>query len=139
MDKNVYKAINWTVLVPLILIGFIILVNAFLDLSGTTQSFDDAQSRAEFRWSSNHTLLTVGVIFFSTLLALGWKRIFPFNVPLALIIAGFCYELVFFTFTVGWVGIVGLLGLGIAIVVGVILMMLYSVFLFIERRKKPIQ
>ncbi|MBY0223898.1 RND transporter [Mammaliicoccus sciuri] len=136
INKRILKTINWFVFISLVLIGVITAVFAFLDINSTSHSFDADQSRAEFRWSSIHTAFSVVLILLLTFLGLGWKRLFPFNVPIALIIAGLLYSLFFLTFTVGWVGMVGLLGLAIAIVVGMILIIVYSVYLLNEKRKR---
>ena len=49
--------------------------------------------------------------------------------------AGFGYELLFPSFTVGWVGIHGMIGLFIAFLIGMILKISYFVSKLIERRK----
>ncbi|MBA2869823.1 hypothetical protein HNQ85_000081 [Anoxybacillus calidus] len=137
-NKSHLKTINWFIFGLLISIGVITAIITLLDLNNlndTTQSLDGRQSRAEFRWSSMHTAMTVVLLILSTFLAIGWKRLFPFNVPIALIIAGFYYELFFLTFTVGWVGIQGMIGLLLALLTGVILIISHSVFIFIKRKK----
>jgi hypothetical protein len=137
-NKSHLKTINWFIFRLLISIGVITAIITLLDLNNlndTTQSLDGRQSRAEFRWSSMHTAMTVVLLILSTFLAIGWKRLFPFNVPIALIIAGFYYELFFLTFTVGWVGIQGMIGLLLALLTGVILIISHSVFIFIKRKK----
>ncbi|HZG60586.1 MAG TPA: RND transporter [Anoxybacillus sp.] len=137
-NKSHLKTINWFIFGLLISIGVITAIITLLDLNNlndTTQSLDGRQSRAEFRWSSMHTAMTVVLLILLTFLAIGWKRLFPFNVPIALIIAGFYYELFFLTFTVGWVGIQGMIGLLLALLTGVILIISHSVFIFIKRKK----
>src|SRR5690606_17065024 len=63
------------------------------------------------------------------------KRLFPFNVPIAIILVGFCYMLFFLTFTIGWIGALGMFGFLIAFLIGVVLMISYAVSNRRERRK----
>ncbi|WP_245864218.1 hypothetical protein [Fredinandcohnia onubensis] len=79
--------------------------------------------------------ISIAVLISSALLAKGWKRLFPFNVPIAIILLGFCYFLFFLIFTTGWVGFQGMFGFFIAFLLGVILIIFYTVVNRIERRK----
>lgn len=64
-----------------------------------------------------------------------WKRLFPFNVPIAIILVGFCYVLLFLTCTIGWVGIQGILGFFISFFIGMILIISYLISFLIQRRR----
>lgn len=137
-NKSNLKTVNSFIFLFFVLIGIITIVITLLDLNNfnaATEPLDGQQSRAEFRWSSIHTMITAILLIFSAFLAIGWKRLFPFNVPLALIIAGFYYELFFLTFTVGWVGIQGMVGLLVALLTGLILIIFHSVSIYMARKK----
>lgn len=134
-NKNILKTINWVTFAIIVLVGIVTAATTLHDLNTVPAYGEDAQSRAEFRWGSLHTIMSVTILFCSSLLALGWKRLFPFNVPIAIIITGFCFALFFLTFTVGWVSLVGIFGLFAALLMGIILIVSYSVYYFIERRK----
>ncbi|MGV3466019.1 MAG: RND transporter [Heyndrickxia sp.] len=134
-NKTKLKIINWVIFVLLVSISVITVATTLSYLNEATHSFNnEAQSRLEFRWGLFHTLITVVILFFSTILIIGWKRLFPFNVPFALIIVGICYELFFLTFTIGWVGVQGMFGFVIALLVAIILIITHSFFLFFARR-----
>lgn len=135
--KNNLKTINWAIFTFIVLVGVVTAAITLYDLNTTTHTTfgEEAQSRAEFRWGSLHTIISVAILFISSFLALGWKRLFPFNVPIAIIIAGFCYVLFFLTFTVGWVGMQGIIGFLIAFLIGIILIVSFLVFSFFESRK----
>ena len=137
--KNRYnfKIINWVTFAIIILVGVITATITLYDLNSTTHSTlgNEAQSRAEFGWGFLHTIISVAIILISSFLALGWKRLFPFNVPIAIVIAGLCYLLFFLTFTIGWVRFLGIFGFFIALLIGGILIVSYSVLNFLESRK----
>jgi hypothetical protein len=95
----------------------------------------DAQSRAEFRWGSIQMFILIAILIYSVLLAKEWKRLFPFNVPIAIILLGFCYVFFFLTFTTGWVDFQGMFGFFIALLLGLILIISYTIVNRIERRK----
>lgn len=136
-SKKYLKTINWATFTIIVLLGVVTAAITLYDLNNTTHTNfgDEGQSRAEFRWGFLHTIISVVILLISSFLALGWKRLFPFNVPIAIIIAGFCYVLFFLTFTIGWVGFLGIFGFLIAFLIGVILIVSYSVFKFFESRK----
>ncbi len=136
-NKTNLKTLNWAIFTTIVLVGVVTAAITLYGLNSTTHTTfgDEAQSRAEFRWGLLHTIISVAILFISSFLALGWKRLFPFNVPIAIIIAGFCYVLFFLTFTVGWVAIQGIIGFFIAFLIGVILIVSYSVSNFLESRK----
>lgn len=136
-NQNNLKTINWAIFTSIILVGVVTAAITLFDLNSTTHTTigEEAQSRADFRWGSLHTIILVAILFISSFLVWGWKRVFPYNVPIAIIIAGFCYVLFFQTFTVGWVGIQGIIGFFIAFLIGIILILSYLVFNFLESRK----
>ena len=135
-NKNILKTINWTIFTIIVLVGVVTAAITLYDLNSYKNIlYLIKTSRAEFRWGFLHTIISVAILLISSFLALGWKRLFPFNVPIAIIIVGFCYVLFFLTFTIGWVGFLGIFGFFIAFLTGVILIVSYAVFYFLESRK----
>ncbi|QUG41736.1 RND transporter [Psychrobacillus sp. INOP01] len=134
-NKNILKTINWASFTTIVLVSVVTATITLYDLNTHTTYGEEGQSRAKFRWGLFDTIISVVILFMSSFLALCWKRLFPFNVPIAIIIVGFCYVLFFLTFTVGWVAFQGIFGFFIAFLTGVILIVCYSVFYFLERRK----
>lgn len=134
-NKNIFKKINWVTFTTIVLTGVVTAAITFYDLNTHTTYGEEGQSRAEFRWGFLHTIISVAILLISSFLVWGWKRLFPFNVPIAIIITGFCYVLFFLTFTIGWVGFLGIIGFFISFLIGIILMVSYSVFNFLESRK----
>ncbi|GKV67136.1 MULTISPECIES: RND transporter [unclassified Sporosarcina] len=133
INQRVLKRINWSVFFTLIFAGCILAILVLMDVNSAAQSFDSDQSRIEFRWSSIHAIFAVIMILLSVLLGLGWKRLFPFNVPVALIIAGLWYTLFFLTFTVGWVRAAGFIGLVAAGSAGILLIAGYTIY-FVKKK-----
>ncbi|MEH7237637.1 RND transporter [Bacillus sp. JJ1562] len=133
--KASLKAINWTIFILVVFIAVITAYITLYDLNNTPAFGEDAQSRAGFRWGSLHIIISIAILIISVFLEIGWKRLFPFNVPIAIILVGFCYVLIFLTFTIGWVGAQGMLGFFIAFLIGVVLIISYSFSNLIERRK----
>ncbi|MFS0823247.1 RND transporter [Bacillus sp. 1P02SD] len=133
--KEFMKAINWTIFILVVFTAVITAYITLYDLNHPPAFGEDAQSRAGFRWGSLHIFISIAILIISAFLAIGWKRLFPLNVPIAIILVGFCYILFFLTFTIGWVGAVGMLGFLIAFLVGMVLIISYSVANLIERRK----
>lgn len=124
--KDAPKTINWLVFTFLILIG---VITGFSSMMGLDQA---PQSRFDFSWDSTLAIITVTLFIFSIALGIGWKRLFPFNVPIALMIIGGWYFFIFITFVTGWVGILGMIGLAIGFAAGLLLIILHSVVLFIK-------
>jgi hypothetical protein len=135
MIKSNLKAINWTIFIMVVLTAVITAFTTIYDLYHTPAFGEDAQSRVGFRWGTLHMIFLLAILIISVFLATGWKRLFPFNVPIAIILVGFCYVLFFLTFTIGWVGIQGMLGFFIAFLIGMILIGSYSISLLIKRRR----
>ncbi|WP_144510104.1 RND transporter [Bacillus sp. FJAT-22090] len=134
-NKNILKTINWVAFATIVLAGIVTALITLYDLNTQTIYGEEGQSRAGIRWGFLHTIISVVILFMSSFLALGWKRLFPFNVPIAIIIAGFYYVLFFLTFTIGWVGFLGIFGFFIAFLIGVGLIVSYLVLYLLERRK----
>ncbi|MEH7386348.1 RND transporter [Bacillus sp. JJ1521] len=133
-NKKNLRAINWTIFILVVLIAIITAYITLYDLYTTPAIGEAAQSRAGFRWGSLHIIISIAILIISAFLAIGWKRLFPYNVPVAIILVGFCYVLFFLTFTIGWVSLQGMLGFFIAFLIGVILIISYSISIHIERR-----
>lgn len=134
-NKNKLQAINWIIFTIVLLTAVITAFTTMYDLNNTPAFGEEAQSRAGFRFGTLHMIFLVAILIISVFLATGWKRLFPFNVPVAIILVGFCYVLFFLTFTIGWVGIQGMLGFFIAFLIGMILIGCYSISFLMERRK----
>jgi len=134
-NKNIFKTINWATFATVVLVGVVTAAITLYDLNTDTTYGEESQSSVVFRWSFLRTIFSVVILLISSFLALGWKRLFPFNVPIAIIIVGFCYALFFLTFTRGWVGSIGIFGFFIAFLIGIILIVSYSVLNFLESRK----
>jgi hypothetical protein len=134
-NKNNLKTINWSIFIIVLLTAIITAIITLYDLYNTPAFGEDAQSRAGFRWGTLHIIIAVAILVISVFLTKGWKRLFPFNIPVAIILVGFCYVLFFLTFTIGWVSIQGMLGFFVAFLIGVILISSYSIYFLIERRK----
>lgn len=132
-NKTNLKMINWSILIIVVLTAVISAIVTLYDLYNTPAFGEDAQSRAGFRWGTLHFFISIAILIISVFLAIGWKRLFPFNVPIFIILVGFCYVLFFLTFTIGWVGIQGMLGFLIAFLIGVILIISYSISILIQR------
>ncbi len=133
-NKNNLKAINWIIFILVVLTAVITAYITLYDLYNSPDFGEDAQLRAGFRWGSLHIIISIAILIISAFLAIGWKRSFPYNVPVAIILVGFCYILFFLTFTIGWVGMQGMLGFFIAFLIGMILIISYCISFLIERR-----
>ncbi|RSL29933.1 hypothetical protein D7Z54_28775 [Salibacterium salarium] len=72
------------------------------------------------------------LIILSALLIIKWKQWYPYSIPLGIILGGLYYQLFYLLFTVGWVGLQGIIGLAIALVTGIILMIYYLVSKYIK-------
>lgn len=134
-NKKIILTINWVTFTIILLVGISTAALTLYDLNTQITFGEESQSRAGFRWGIIHKIILITVFLSTSLLCFGWKRLFPFNVPIAIIIAGLCYQLFFFTFTIGWVGFIGTFGFLVAFMVSVILIICYLVFKFLEIRK----
>jgi putative Mn2+ efflux pump MntP len=125
-----FQKVNWIVFAIIVLMGLILISEASEGVKNlsNSQAEDAEQSRMEFRWNTANSTLGIVLLFLSVVLALVWKRTFPFNVPLAIILLGFGYQLYFMTYTVGWVGILGDIGLMISILVAITMIISYTVY-----------
>ncbi|WP_339199207.1 RND transporter [Solibacillus sp. FSL R5-0449] len=137
-NKNTLKTINWVTFIFIVLVGIITAWMILYDLNTQVAFGEEGQSRAGFRWGIFHNIILVTIILSASFLGFAWKFLFPFNVPIAIIIAGLCYQLFFLTFTIGWVGLNGTFGLLIAFLIGIVLIISYAVIKFLESRK-PIE
>lgn len=131
-NKERFQKINWIVFGALLFVGLLLLSEGFDETRKLvdSQSYDAGQTRLEFRWDSSQTILTAVLLFFSAILEIVWKRVFPFNVPLAMIISGFFYALFTMSYLTGWGGIIGFIGFVLFVSVGVILILSYTVYFF---------
>jgi hypothetical protein len=125
--KKEVQAINWTVFVLFVLAGLGLAGNTFGSLrNSTSEELDRMQSRIEIQWYQEMWVFAVILGFCTLLLVVFWKRLFPHNVPLAIIMGGFWFEFLFQVTVTGWAGLVGLVGLAVAIAAGLIMMFVYA-------------
>lgn len=136
-NKSDVKKINRVILAIVLLLGVGTAIFSLVDLMSTADTAfgEEAQSRIEFSWGLFQTGILIALVIILILLVKGWNRIFPFNVPLAIILFGFYYQLFFLIFTVGWVRLQGMLGLLAALLVGVILIVIYAISILNKRRR----
>ncbi|MCM3721524.1 RND transporter [Solibacillus isronensis] len=135
-SKKIIKTINWVTFIIILLVGFFTAGFSLYDLSTQVALGEEGQSRAGFRWGIFHIIILVIIVMSAAFLGFTWKILFPFNVPIAIIIAGLCYQLFFLTFTIGWIGLNGTFGFVIAFLIGIILIISYTVLKFLESRKR---
>ncbi|WP_110112080.1 RND transporter [Bacillus sp. CGMCC 1.16541] len=130
------RSFNWLIFTALLLLSIVTACVTMVDLLTMTEAdygSDGPQSRAEFRWGSLHTTLLIILVPLTLWLVKCWKKLHVFSIPLAIILLGFYYCLFFLTFTVGWVGMQGMLGLAIAFVIGGLLLLIYFIRFVSER------
>ncbi|MFD1032511.1 RND transporter [Metaplanococcus flavidus] len=135
-ESNV-RTINRVILAIVLVLGLGTALFTIVDLISTADTAfgEEAQSRYEFGWGLSQTTVLIALAAILILLVIGWNRIFPFNVPLAVILFGFCYQFFFLVFTVGWVGFQGLVGLLAALFLGIILSVIYAISILSGRRR----
>lgn len=134
-NNNTLKTINWVTFIVILMVGIFTAGMTLYDLNTQIAFGEEGQSRAGFRWGIFHIILLVIILLSASFLGFAWKLLFPFNIPIAIIIAGLCYQLFFLTFTIGWVGLNGIFGFFIAFLIGIILIISYTVIKFLESRK----
>jgi hypothetical protein len=125
--KKEVQAINWSVFGILVFAGLVLAINTFGSLrNATAEELDRMQSRIEIRWDQEMWVFALILGFFTLLLIVFWKRLFPHNVPLAIIMGGFWFQFLFQVTVTGWAGLVGMVGLAVAIAAGLIMMLVYA-------------
>jgi hypothetical protein len=126
--KKEVQAINWSVFGILVFAGLVLAINTFGSLrNATAEELDRMQSRIEIRWDQEMWVFALILGFCTLLLIVFWKRLFPHNVPLAIIMGGFWFQFLFQVTVTGWAGLVGMVGLAVAIAAGLIMMLVYAV------------
>jgi hypothetical protein len=125
--KKEVQAINWSVFGILVFAGLVLAINTFGSLrNATAEELDRMQSRIEIRWDQEMWVFALILGFCTLLLIVVWKRLFPHNVPLAIIMGGFWFQFLFQVTVTGWAGLVGMVGLAVAIAAGLIMMLVYA-------------
>ena len=128
------KIINWSVFLIFLVVGIVTIFVTFLDLVNMSNDAKiTSQSRIEFDWNEENRIFGIILLILSILLILFWKRLFPFNVPVALIIMGLFYELFSLVYFSGWVGIQGVIGLAIATLTGSVMLIIYFLLRITKR------
>lgn len=95
----------------------------------------DAQSRIAFHWNVLSTIVLFLLLLGSLFLYKKWQRIFPYNMPLFLLLSGCYYVMFFVTFTVGWIRMLGFVGLVVFFFTGTLWALIYfSLFLLTRGR-----
>ncbi|WP_226579732.1 hypothetical protein [Halobacillus litoralis] len=130
------KAVNWTCFILFITAALGSMTSTFKTLPQDTV---EAESRFHFSWGAVHTLTSILLLVALSIIITRWKKFFPFNIPLVIIVCGFIYAGIFLTFTTGWVGIQGLIGLMIGLFTGGLMILGYSFFLYIREGKKEVR
>jgi hypothetical protein len=125
--KKEVQAINWSVFGILVFAGLVLAINTFGSMrNATAEELDRMQSRIEIRWDQEMWVFALILGFCTLLLIVFWKRLFPHNVPLAIIMGGFWFQFLFQVTVTGWAGLVGMVGLAVAIAAGLIMMLVYA-------------
>ncbi|KPL60462.1 hypothetical protein [Rossellomorea vietnamensis] len=121
------QTINWTLFGVLTLAGLVSAGRTLTNLKNMTPEQEaEGQSRFQVQWEQPETIFALILGCITLLLILGWKRLFPYNVPLAMIVGGICYAFLFQVTTVGWAGLIGFVGLLIAMVAGLLMIIIYA-------------
>lgn len=136
-SNDKFMRICWMIYFGLLAIGIVTACLTFYELTIPVEESigDGQQSRVGFRWGSFHVYWAVGILVLSGLLAVSYKQVKPFHVVFVLILTGAAYLLFFMTFTVGWVGALGMLGFAVAVFVGVILIISNLVLMWVRHAK----
>ncbi|MCA1060097.1 hypothetical protein LCL96_14255 [Rossellomorea aquimaris] len=125
--KKEIQTINWTMLGVLALAG---LVSAGRALGGlknmTLEEETQGQTSYEIQWEQPEIMFAVVLGGITLLLLFFWKRLFPYNVPCAMVVGGAWYAFLFQVTTVGWARLIGFMGFFIAVAVGLVMMMIYA-------------
>jgi hypothetical protein len=127
-NKKNFQQINWTIFGILVVIGGCIAISILVSLGDAVHTTGE-ESYRDFRWVSAASTLLTTLLLFTAVLIFIWKRIFPFNVPLVIILLGFYFELFFLIFTTGWIGFMGIFGLAIAVIIALIMIIVYAIYL----------
>ncbi|XXM73274.1 hypothetical protein ACQ0QQ_05110 [Lysinibacillus sphaericus] len=126
--KKTAQSVNWTVFGLMVLCGMVLAGETFGSLrNAASEELDEMQSSIVNRWDQDLSVFAVILGFFTLLLIVLWKRLFPYNVPLAIILGGFGFELLFQATVRGWAGLAGLVGLAVALVVGMLMILVYAI------------
>ncbi|MEI5909262.1 hypothetical protein WAK64_19610 [Bacillus spongiae] len=127
-NKKQLQKINWVVFATLVVIFVLFSYNQTIN-TVTSSSLDGPQSRIDFGMSGFSTSFLIILLFLSALLVIGWKRLFPFNVPIAIVLLGFYFQFLFIIFTTGWIGFAGTFILAICVAVSLIMIISYAIYL----------
>jgi hypothetical protein len=79
-----FQEINRIVFRILAVIGVLIALSTLGSLDNAANVTGE-ESYRYFRWNSASSTLLMVLLFLTAILAIGWKRVFPFNGPLAII------------------------------------------------------
>ncbi|MCA1054413.1 hypothetical protein LCM10_05400 [Rossellomorea aquimaris] len=132
--KKEVQTINWTVLVIVVLAGMVSAGNTFGSLStASSEELAEMQSRIDISFGIGGIIFALVLIGLTSTVVACWKRLFPYNAPLAIVLGGITFAFIFTITIVGWARLVGFVGSAIAIIIGVIMMLIYALG---ERRWK---
>ena len=137
-NKSSYQQINWSLIILLAAAAVWSILSTFIDLahpSAEDLAGDGQQSRLLpfFGPDQMAGLVILGAL--AALLVWKWKRLFPFNGPLVLVLGGIGYAWIFFTFTIGWVRMMGMFGFLLAAGTGFLLVLIYGLLSIFQKRK----
>jgi len=136
--KSSYQQINWTLIVLLAVSAVWSILSTFNELahpSAEDLAGDGPQSRLLPFLGPDQMAGLVILAALAALLVWKWKRLFPFNGPLALVLGGIVYAWIFFTFTIGWVRMMGMFGFLLAAGIGFLLVLIYGLLSISQKRK----
>ena len=137
-NKSSYQQINWTLIVLLAVSAVWSILSTFNELahpSAEDLAGDGPQSRLLPFLGPDQMAGLVILAALAALLVWKWKRLFPFNGPLALVLGGSVYAWIFFTFTIGWVRMMGMFGFLLAAGIGFLLVLIYGLLSISQKRK----
>lgn len=133
-----YQQMNWTLIVLLAVSAVWSILSTFNELahpSAEDLAGDGPQSRLLPFFGPDQMAGLVILAALAGLLVWKWKRLFPFNGPLALVLGGIIYAWIFFTFTIGWVRMMGIFGFLLAAGIGFLLVLIYGLSSIFQKRK----
>ncbi|WP_404452046.1 hypothetical protein LG329_17095 [Virgibacillus necropolis] len=126
--EQTIKLVNWFVFFVFLVLGIVTAIMTFSDLVHASYAERmQSQSQIEVEWNETRRNLGITLLILSVLLIVFWKRLFPFNVPFAIIIMGLIYELFYLTYFSGWVGVQGVVGLVVAVLTGIVMIIIYAI------------